>query len=74
MIGILFAAGLTVIGLLFTMMTVKKEDRKTMSPEEEALYEARIRKDNVKRIVDAQIQNQMGNGPEPVSILLRKGL
>lgn len=78
LISILFTGLLTIGGLIFAMVVIKKEDRKAMSPEEEALeealYETQIREDNVKSIIDAQIQHQMGNGAEPVAITLRKGL
>lgn len=74
LISILFTGLLTIGGLIFAMVVIKKEDRKEMSPEEEALYETQIREDNVKSIIDAQIQHQMGNGAEPVAITLRKGL
>lgn len=73
-ISILFTGCLTIGGLIFAMVVIKREGRKEMSPEEEALYETQIREDNVSRIIDAQIQHQMGNGAEPVAILIRKGL
>lgn len=73
LIGILFTATLTVVGLLFAMKVVTYEDKKELSPEELAVYEKEISSENVNHVVDAAIQHAMGNGAEPVCILIRKG-